>query len=81
MKPIPFPEQTKILAPLKSRNAKQLGGCVDLPVALYNGQVISCWKLSWKERFKMLLCGKLWVFVVSGETQPPIGFHVGKTVF
>lgn len=25
------------------------------------GEVISCWKLTWRERLKMLLVGKLWL--------------------
>lgn len=81
MEPIEFPEQTKVLEPPEGWDQEENGECGRLPVGVYDGQVISCWKLSWKERLQMLFCGRLWVFVFSGATQPPISFLVGKSAF
>jgi hypothetical protein len=61
MKPIEFPEQNVVFA--KDQPQYQ-----PLPAFRYNteqGEVISCWKLSFKERIKLLLTGKLWVCLLS----------------
>ncbi len=57
MKPIDFPESTCVLA-------KDQDEYRDLPVWVSAGEdkaMISCWKLSWWERIRLLLTGKLWV--------------------
>ena len=58
MKPIEFPEQNVVFA-------KDQPEYLPLP-AFHNkeskeGEVISCWKATWKERFKFLFTGKLWI--------------------
>ena len=78
MNPIEFKEQTKVLGKPKNMTDEE---CGSLPVYCDGQQCISCWKLSWKERLQVLLYGKLWAFVISGYTQPPIAFSVNKTVF
>lgn len=30
-----------------------------------DGTVISCWKLSWKEKIKLLITGKIWLAVMT----------------
>ena len=30
-----------------------------------DGIVISCWKLNWKERFKLLINGKIWLRILT----------------
>jgi len=38
----------------------------DLPaLKLENGEVISCWQLSWLERMRLLLTGKIWLSVLT----------------
>jgi len=55
MKPIEFKGQTDIYA----KNQPQYG---NLPVRKYSdGQCISCWKLSFFERVKVLFQGKIWL--------------------
>lgn len=81
MKPIKFPEFMKVLGAPQQWDKEVYGECKELPVYLFDGQVISCWKMSWKERLRALLWGKLWVFVFSGQTQPPIAFSVEKEIF
>lgn len=61
MKPIEFKEQNKIYA-------KNQPPYLSLPVYEDNdlgGRVIHCWKLSLKERIKILFTGKLWINVLN----------------
>ena len=60
MKPISFPEQTVVFA----KNQKEY-----LPLPCYadneqGGRVFHCWRLNWKERFKLLFTGLLWINVL-----------------
>lgn len=78
MEPIKFPEANKTLLKPESMTDEE---CSSLPVYCDNKQCISLWKLSWKERLQALFFGRLWVFVLSGSTQPPIALSTEKTVF
>lgn len=78
MEPIQFPQANKNL--LKPENMTD-EECSSLPVFTDGQQCISLWKMTWIERLNVLLFGKLWVFVISGYTQPPIGFMVNKDIF
>ena len=42
---------------------------------------VSLWRPSWRERLSTLLFGKVWLFVVSGSTQPPVAVEAARTVF
>lgn len=46
--------------------------CAPLPVYVDGKQCVSCWQLSWKEKLSALLFGRIWLYVLSGETQPPV---------
>ncbi len=46
-----------------------------------NGECISLWKASLWERVKFLFHGKVWLGIVSGETQPPVWIDLTKTIF
>lgn len=50
---------------------------------IYNdgSQCISCWKMSFIQRIKALLYGKVWLSVMSGNTQPPVWIDCDKTIF
>ena len=42
------------------------------------GEVISRWRLTWAERLRVLLCGDLWLTVLTfGNTCPRCGHHSG----
>ena len=59
MKPIEFKEQNCIYA----KNQPEY-----LPLPVYktgDGTVKSCWKLSFHERLKVLLTGKIWLMVMT----------------
>ena len=55
--------------------------CGTLPVFCYDETCVSCWRLSWKERLSALFFGTVWVWVWSGQTQPPIALRAKRTVF
>lgn len=77
MKPIEFKHQTKVLNKPENMTDEE---CQSLPVFSNGKQVISCWAMTWKERFQALLFGKVWLSVYSGHTQPPVWLSVEKEV-
>ena len=78
MKPITFPQSnTTLNKPLNMTDDE----CSPLAVYRDGKQCISCWKMSWKERISALLFGRTWVWVLSGNTQPPIALEATKTIF
>ena len=78
MVPVKFKEANrKLLKPDNMTDEE----CSALWVYTDGKQCISCWKLSWKQRIKALLFGKVWLSVLSGCTQPPVWLDCDKTVF
>ena len=68
MKPIEFPEQNCVYA-------KDQPEYLPLPVhKTPDGMVISCWALTWRERVKMLLTGRMWwsVLTFNHPLQPQL---------
>lgn len=69
MKPIYFKEYNKVYA----TNQKPY-----LPLPVYEdvvqgGRTFHCWKLTFKERFKILFTGKLWINILNfGRKLQPI---------
>ena len=45
-----------------------------LPLWVYTDgdQCISCWRLTWRELLSVLLFLRVWLSVLSGQTQPPV---------
>lgn len=78
MVPIKFKEANVNLLRPNNMTAEE---CSSLWVYTDGKQCISCWKLSWKQRIKALLFGKVWLSVLSGSTQPPVWLDCDKTVF
>lgn len=54
MKPIPFPEQTMVLADKQEAFRT-------LPAFQDEEETISLWRLSWRERLKALITGRVWL--------------------
>ena len=75
MKPTEFKEQNVVFA----KDQKEY-----LPLPAYKeqsteGYVVSCWKLSFLERLKLLFFGKLWVNVMTfNHPLQPMYFTVSK---
>jgi len=82
MKPIPFNEQTLVLA-------KDQPEYKELPVNISKspkGEVVSCWKLSLAERIILLFTGRVWLQMLmfrdqNGKLNPvtPSYLTVNKT--
>lgn len=71
MKAVTFPEVNKTLKPCDEHE----GRVIPLPVfkAERHGHYVSCWAIPLKERFKMLITGKLWIDVIcENEHHQPI---------
>jgi hypothetical protein len=77
MKPINFPQSTKVLQKPSDMTDEE---CLPLPVWCDGKQCISCWKPTLIERLKVLFTGKVWIGILSGNTQPPV-FVSGENVF
>lgn len=77
MKPIDFKESTKVLGRPSTMTAEE---CGSLPVWSDGRQCVSCWRPSFKERLKILFCGRVWLGVISGGSQPPV-FLSGDGIF
>lgn len=67
MKPTKFPQANGTLS--------GYGEVGDLPVFRGDMQIISCWRLSWRDRFRALLFGTVWLHVLSGSTHHPVGLQ------
>ena len=67
MKPVEFPEQNAVLA-------KDQPEYLPLPVCRHGDRTISCWKLTFGERLKLLFTGRLWLLVLNfgGPLQPQL---------
>lgn len=66
MEPIEFKEQNIIFA-------KDQTPYIPLPAyqdLVQGGRIFHCWKLSFKERFKILFTGKLWIIVLNFKQAP-----------
>ena len=61
MKPINFPEQNVVYA----ENQPEYLPLPALKANTPQGEVVSCWKLSFKERVRILFTGRLWVCLLS----------------
>lgn len=78
MEPMNFEQANKNL--LKPEGMKD-EECGSLPVFSDGKQCISLWKMTWRERLSALLFGKVWLWVISGQTQPPVGLLAANEIF
>ncbi len=78
MQPISFKASNKVLRPSDTVYSGDVREVTDLPIWTNGEQCVSCWKISWRERLSALLFGRVWLAVLSGETQPPVSIHAGK---
>ena len=78
MNPINFKEATKILRKPENMTDEE---CGPLPIYTDGINCVSCWKMSFTERLVALLFGKVWLIIISGQTQPPVSLRCERTVF
>ena len=57
------------------------GGIKDLPAFRDGEYIISCWKMSLKEKLSALLFGTVWLVVKSTKTQPSVKIHCERKGF
>ena len=81
MKPVEFSERNAVLKPPIGWDTEKFGGCLDLPVWRDGQMTLSCWKMSFMERLKTLVFGRIWLYVMGGETQPAVNLYAGKSPF
>lgn len=78
MEPVSFPQSNKkLLKPIGMTDEE----CSSLEVYNDGESNLSCWKLSWPERFSILFFGMVWLWVFSGSTQPPVSLLGSKSAF
>lgn len=75
MTPINFPQANFELAP-----PPEMPECVELKAYREPGLILSCWQMSWRERFSALFFGKAWLHVAANY-HPPVAVIVQKTQF
>jgi hypothetical protein len=78
MNPINFPESNKELLKPRGMTDEE---CSSLHVFCNDGYCLSLWKMTFRERLRALLHGRVWVYVLSGQTQPPIALDIKRNVF
>jgi len=78
MQPISFKESNKTLGKPQGWTDEQ---CSPLPVFSDGKQCISLWKPTIKERLSILFFGRVWLWVWTGATQPPVSIEGKKKVF
>ena len=76
--PIDFKESNTYLTKPSDMTDEECGG---LPTYTDGIQCISCWKPTLRERLSLLVFGKLWLWVRSGDTQPPVAIEIRKDNF
>ena len=80
MKPLNFRESNKTLLKPRSMTDEECG-FLPIYVSTYKSFCLSCWRPSLKERLSILLFGRVWLWVMSGETQPPVSLEATRNVF
>ena len=51
-------------------------GCLDLPVFRDGTVVVSCWEMTDDERKAFLLTGRVYLYVYSGKSSPPVALGI-----
>ena len=72
MQPIDFKEKTTTLGKPNFMTDEQ---CGSLSVRCDGETCLSCWRPSFSERLSILFFGKVWLWVFSGASQPPVALE------
>jgi hypothetical protein len=78
MKPIHFPQANRELSKPDSMTDEE---CGPLPVLTDGRMCVSLWKASLRERLSILFFGRVWLWIYSGYTQPPVALGGEKNIF
>lgn len=69
MEPSNFEQSNKIL--LKPEGWRD-EDCMSLHVWTDGKHCVSLWRPTWRDRLRILFKGEIWLWIVSGGTQPPV---------
>ena len=72
MKAVNFKYSNITLQPSGKKYSENVTTVTPLPIWTDGEQCLSCWKMSLSERFSALIFGRVWISVLTGQTQPPI---------
>lgn len=73
MKPVAFKEANGTLLGGPGADFGTEESVSDLPVCRAStGEIISCWRLTWLDRLRLLLTGRVWILVLARQTHAPI---------
>lgn len=78
MKPMVFEYSNHVLQPSGQEYSENVTKVSPLSVWTDGEQCVSCWKMSLRERLSALLFGRVWLALLSGETQPPASVVAGR---
>ncbi len=67
-----------LTAPLLRKDIMYVEEIGNLPIWTDGESCVSLWRMSFRERLSALLFGRVWLFVLSGRTQPPVSLYVAK---
>jgi hypothetical protein len=72
MKPTSFEQANGILSGGPASKYGTSDDVADLAVCRVNGEVISCWRATWRDRLRVLLTGRVWLRVLADRTHSPV---------
>jgi len=75
MKPVDFPQANRTLLRPESMTDDE---CGSLNVLTDGKHCVSLWHPSIRERLSILLFGRVWLWVYSGDTMPPVAVQVKR---
>lgn len=81
MTPTDFPQAVKTLQPSGKTYSENVESVKPLPVWTDGEQVVSCWRMSWRERLSALVYGRAWVATLSGSTTVPVFTTAARDYF
>lgn len=58
---------------------KSMPDCGDLPVQRHGDGILSCWRMTWRERLSALLFGRCWLNL-HATAQPPVWLCVSRRI-
>mgnify|MGYP001095557830 CR=1 FL=1 len=77
MKPVKFKHHNQLLGPPPGMNENE---CMTLPVFTDGKQCLSCWELSDEEIKEIIETKRIWLAVMSGNSQPPVWLSTAENV-
>ena len=78
MKPVWFKFSNQTLQPSGQEYSENVESVAPLSVWTDGAQCVSCWRMSLRERLSALLFGRVWLALLSGETQPPVSLVASR---